>query len=121
MASSHPSLIVAVVIQVLLLDSLVHCQELPESKAVPQIGNWTMIPAPEGRSLEAITVSTTYLWAIDNGTLANFADNNLAFCQRPCSDASDWAVPNPSGQFDRMIDANEDEVWGVNDRGQIYK
>ena len=80
-----------------------------------------MIPTPEGRLLEAITVSTTYLWTIDNSTLANSAGNNLVFCQRPCNDTSTWMVPNPSGQFDQIIDANEDEVWGVNDRGQIYK
>ena len=80
-----------------------------------------MIPGPANAALESITVSANYLWGIDNSTLANSAANNLVFCQRPCSNASDWKVPNPSGQFDRTIDTNENEVWGVNDRGQIYK
>ena len=84
-------------------------------------GNWTEIPGPANTALESITVSTNYLWAIDNSSLANSASNNLFFCQRPCNDASAWRVPNPAGQFDRVIDATEEEVWGVNNRGQIYK
>ena len=87
------------------------------------IGNWTVIPSPGvNRSLEAITVSTNYLWGIDNRTApAKSApeDNNVVYCQRPCSDASSWR--EAEGQLDQTIDANEDEVWGVNNRGQIYK
>ena len=88
------------------------------------IGNWTVIPSPgENRSLEAITVSTNYLWGIDNrtasGTRATPADNNVVYCQRPCGDASSWG--DAMGQLEQTIDANEDEVWGVNNRGQIYK
>ena len=87
--------------------------------AVPQNGNWTVIPAPENGVLEAITVSTTYLWAIDGTTLNTSAVNNIVYCQRPCVIASSWM--EAGGQFDRTVDANEDEVWGVNDRGQVYK
>ena len=88
------------------------------------IGNWTVIPSPgENRSLEAITVSTNYLWGIDNrtapGTRSTPADNNVVYCRRPCGDASSWG--DATGQLEQTIDANEDEVWGVNNRGQIYK
>ena len=44
---------------------------------------------------------------------------NILYCQRPCNNASSWM--NGTGRFDQTIDANENEVWGVNDRGQIYK
>ena len=115
------SLLLIVVVQGLLLCRLVHCQALPESKDLPQSGNWTVIPAPESRSLEAITVSTNYLWGIDNRTGMGLTreDNNVVYCQRPCSDSSSWI--DAVGQLDRIIDANEVEVWGVNDCSQIYK
>ena len=89
--------------------------------AVVLTGNYRVIPGPATAALESISVSANYLWGIDISFLANSAANNLVFCKRPCSNASGWKVPNPSGQFDRTIDTNEDEVWGVNDRGQIYK
>ena len=85
------------------------------------IGNWTEIPAPGNRPLVAITVSTNYIWGIDNrSTERNTeADNNVFYCERPCSNASSWE--NAGGQLEETIDANENEVWGVNDRGQIFK
>jgi hypothetical protein len=91
--------------------------------AVALTGNWTEIPGPANAALESITVSVDYLWGIDNSSLANSASNNIVFCRRPCSNVSAhaWRVPNPAGQFDRVIDANGEEVWGVNNRGQIYK
>ena len=88
--------------------------------AILPIGNWTVIPGPESGSLEAITVSTNYLWGIDNRTGVEFTseDDNVVYCQRPCSDAGSWM--EAVGQLE-TLDANETEVWGVNDRGQIYK
>ena len=44
---------------------------------------------------------------------------NVVYCQRPCCNASSWI--DAVGQLDQTIDANEEEVWGVNNRGQIYK
>ena len=108
-------------VHVLLLSIFV----LPVSvvSAPTTIGNWTVIPSPEeNRSLEVITVSTNYLWGIDNRTAparATPTDSNVVYCRRPCSDASSWR--DAGGQLDQTIDANEDEVWGANNRGQIYK
>ena len=89
--------------------------------AIPLLGNWTVIQAPEGRSMEAITVSDGYLWGIDNRTGEGLtsADNNVVYCRRPCSDAEDWI--DAGGQLDQTIDASETELWGVNGRGQVYK
>ena len=89
--------------------------------AVSPLGNWTTIPPPKGRSMEAITVSTDYLWGIDNRTGVGLtsADNNVVYCRRPCSDAGSWI--DAGGQLDQTIDASETEVWGVNQRGQVYK
>ena len=84
-------------------------------------GNWSLIPGPENAVLESITVSANYLWGIDNrtGVGLTVADNNVVYCRRPCNKASSWK--EPAGQLDQTIDANENEVWGVNNRGQIYK
>ena len=89
--------------------------------AVSPLGNWTTISAPEGRSLETITVSANYLWGIDNRTGVGLTDgeNNVVYCRRPCSDPEGWM--EGVGQLDQTIDANETEVWGVNERGQVYK
>jgi hypothetical protein len=85
------------------------------------LGNWTAIPVPDGRSMEAITVSTSYLWGIDNRTGVEFtpSDNNVVYCRRPCSDAGSWR--EAGGQLDQITNTNGTEMWGVNDRGQIYK
>ena len=82
------------VIEGLLLSRLVHSQYLTESQVVPQNGNWTVIPAPEGRSMVAITISTNYLWGVDSRYYTRMEDrggvNNVVYCRRPCSDASSW-------------------------------
>ena len=85
------------------------------------IGKWAVIQTPMSMSLEAITVSANYLWGIDDRTGVGLtaADNNVIYCECPCSNASSWI--DATGQLEQTIDANEDEVWGVNDRGQIYK
>ena len=113
------------VIEGLLLGRLVYCQHLTESQVVPQNGNWTVIPAPvpaEGRSMEAITISTNYLWGVDSRDDLRPEDrvgvNNVVYCQRPCSDASSWI--DAKGRLDRMIDVNEENMWGVNVHSQIY-
>ena len=106
---------------------LQHCFVLLSSvlalsvSAIVPIGNWTVIPGPEHWPLQSITVSTNYLWGIDNRTImgTGAAYYNILYCQRPCNNASSWM--NGTGRFDQTIDANEKEVWGVNDRGQIYK
>ena len=87
-------------------------------------GNWTVIPPPECWPLRAVTASTNYLWGIDNRTIiqgisTGQASYNVLYCQRPCNDTSSWR--NGTGRFDQTIDANENEVWGVNDYGEIYK
>ena len=113
------------VIEGLLLSRLVHCQQLTESQVVPQNGNWTVIPAPvpaEDRSMVAITISANYLWGVDSRYFIRMDDivgvNNVIYCQRPCSDASSWI--DAMGRLDRMIDVNEENMWGVNVHGQIY-
>ena len=94
---------------------------LSESSVLPisASGNWTVIPGPENGVLESITVSANYLWGIDNSTVLNTFGDNVVYCQRPCCNASSWK--RAVGQLDQTIDANEEEVWGVNSRGQIYK
>ena len=89
--------------------------------AIVHVGSWTVIPGPKRWPLQAITVSTNYLWGIDNRTVVATgpADDNILYCRRPCSDASSWI--NGTGRFDQTIDANENEVWGVNGDDQIYK
>ena len=71
--------------------------------------------------MEAITLSSNYLWGIDNRTGAEFTseNNNVVYCRCPCYDAGSWI--DAEGMLDQAIDANETEVWGVNDRGQIFK
>jgi hypothetical protein len=77
--------------------------------------SWTVVPSPEGRSMEAITVSTNYLWGIDNRTGVDHtpSDNNVVYCQRPCSDAGSWM--EAGGQLDQITNAIDTEVWGIND------
>ena len=83
-------------------------------------GKWTEIPGPANAALESITVSINYLWGIDNRNGVGLTRaNNVIYCRRPCSDAGSWI--DARGLLDQTIDANETEVWGVNDRGQIYK
>ena len=105
-------------IQVSVLLSLVLA--LLVSAIVP-IGNWTEIPGPRDVALKLITFSTNYLWGIDNRYIAmnDRGTHNLHYCQRPCSNASSWK--STDGQLDQAIDANETEVWGINDRYLIYK
>ena len=71
--------------------------------------------------MEAITLSSNYLWSIDNRTGVGLtsADNNVVYCRRPCSDAGSWI--DGVGQLDQTIDVSETEVWGVTERGQVYK
>ena len=94
---------------------------LSESSVLPisASGNWTVIPGPDSGVLESITVSSNYLWGIDNRTAKSTFDANVVYCQRPCCNVNSWK--DAYGQLDETIDANESEVWGVNNRGQIYK
>ena len=92
---------------------------LSASATVPLIGNWMVIPGPESAAVESITFSSNYLWGIDSSTRVSFATDNIVYCRYPCGNGNSW-IP-VQGQLDLTIDANEDEVWGVNDRGQIYK
>ena len=78
-----------------------------------------MIPGPERAAIESITFSDNYLWGIDDSTRISSATDNIVYCRYPCVNGNSW-IP-VQGQLDITIDANEDEVWGVNDRGQIYK
>ena len=84
---------------------------LSVSATVP-IGNWTVIPGPQNAALKSITFSANYLWGIDNTM-------KIHYCQRPCSSTNSWELS--AGRLDQTIDTNETEVWGVNDRYQIYK
>ena len=84
-------------------------------------GNWILISGPKDSVLESITVSADYLWGIDDSTGTNFLDNNVVYCQRSCGRGSSWREADPPGRLEEMVDANEQEVWGINNHGQIYK
>ena len=36
--------------------------------------NWTVIPAPEGRPLQSITISANYLWGIEADEVSSTVD-----------------------------------------------
>lgn len=80
---------------------------------------WTRIPGPQYGVLESVTVTTNHLWGIDSrvGMDLTPSDNNVVYCRRPCSDGN-WI--DAAGQLDQ-IDAKADEVWGINDRNQVYR
>ena len=92
-------LIVAIYTRFSALLQAIHCQSLKLYLRM------TVIPAPKSGSLEAITVSTKYLWGIDNRTGVGFTteDNNVVYCQHPCSDASSWTESVIVSQLERKI------------------
>ena len=83
------------------------------------IGSWSRIPVPPDGVPESVTATAQYLWAIDDrmGEDLTSADNNVIYCQRPCTDGN-WI--DATGQLDQ-IDANDGEIWGINDRSQVYR
>ena len=79
----------------------------------------TEIPPPTNSTLESVTVSSGYLWAIDSteGVILQSSDDNVVYCVSDCANG-EWI--DVAGQLDQ-IDANDEEVWGVNDRNQVFK
>ena len=89
-----------------LLSILVWCTSV--SVTVLSRRNWTVIPG----NLEDVTVSTNCLWGVFN--------RNVFWCRRPCNGS--WVPLGGTRKLDQ-IDANDDEVWGVDHENQywIYK
>ena len=79
-----------------------------------------VVPGPTDRTIESITISAQHLWAIDDreGQMLTSGDDNVVYCRRPCTDPGDWIAVE--GQLDQL-DANDKEIWGVNDRNQVFK
>ena len=75
-----------------------------------------VILPPTGRTLESVTASSEYLWAIDSRVIRQTSDNNVVYCVSDCANG-EWI--DIAGQLDQ-IDANDREVWGVNDRNQVF-
>ena len=83
--------------------------------AVLSVESITEVPGlTNGRTIISITVSGKYLWAVYDASTTGQRGNNV-YCPRPCT-----AWENTGGQLDQ-IDANDKELWGVNDRNQVYK
>ena len=82
-------------------------------------GSWSRIPAPSDGVPESVTATAQYLWAIDDrmGEFITSSNNNVIYCQRPCTDGN-WT--DAFGQLEQ-IDANDGEIWGINDRSQVYR
>ena len=57
--------------------------------------------------MEAITISTNYLWAVLS---KNGRDNNIVYCRWPCSDASSWIDAMGMLNQNLMIDVNEENM-----------
>ena len=80
---------------------------------------WITIPGPTGRVIKHVSVSSNILFGVDNTTGEDLtpSDNNVVYCVRPCFNGN-WI--EAVGQLDQL-DSNDIELWGVNDRNEVYK
>ena len=76
--------------------------------AMITVGTHGMTPINNGPTLKYVTTSVNYLWGVN-------ARNQIFICPRPCRR---WRQI-PGGL--KQIDAGDEEVWGVNNAGQIFK
>ena len=93
------------------------------SLASPFISGWIQIPSQvqieaeigDGQlqtfniTLQAVTISNSYLWGIDDRPNNTFPPGNLVMCKHPCTDGK-WI--DGYGTLDQ-IDADSREVWGT--------